>query len=109
MTFGDLPVVGVLLGTLDDSDSSASLGSAGGFDGGYTVSTQRTYPQYGAGNVVVDAQGVKCPNGTAEIRVQGFDFTPYNGWNGTYTYTLWVWYGQQSNTIQVIKLCVPPR
>lgn len=79
MTFGDLPIVGVLLGTVDGADSSAYLyQDCIGCDQANTlVGTQKIFPQFGAGNVVLDAQGAKCPLGTAEIGVRGFDFSQY--------------------------------
>jgi hypothetical protein len=86
MTFGDLPVVGVLLS--DDF-------------GVY---------HYGAGYVIVDGGGVTCPTNTANISVQGFDLTPYNGWNGIYTGfecgPLGCW---PTRPAHVSTLCVTPR
>jgi hypothetical protein len=91
LTFGDMPVVGVLLVDIGSSDGALLT-------------------EYGAGNVVVDGDGVRCPPNTAEISVRGFDFTPYNGWNGIYIDSGCNPFGGcRSRPLRVSTLCVTPR
>jgi hypothetical protein len=82
MTFGDLPVVGVI--------GSYNGNNEPGFVAGYTPNDD-------------------CPPGTARINVNGFDFTPYNGWNGTHTIRYQFGWFIYYETHSVATLCVVPK
>jgi hypothetical protein len=99
MTFGDFPVVGVLgqqvctnIGWGDTSPYCTSFGPA--FTAGYVT-------------------GDSCPEGTAAITVNGFNFSQYNGWNGLGTgygcdTSRW-WMTCSYSTYKTGTLCVVPK
>lgn len=70
MTFGDLPVVGVL--------GQFVCTAIGYYDGLYCSASGASFT---AGNT----SGDSCPENTAAITVNGFNFSQYNGWNGLAT------------------------
>lgn len=112
MTFGSMPVVGVLF----DAQPYVSYRGLRYFldeciaDSGFTncgvgLAAGKVKSNYLNGMLT----GFSCPANTASIPVEGFDFTNYNGWNGVYRRQE-VFFGFNKEVTYTIKtLCVVPQ
>jgi hypothetical protein len=109
MTFGSMPVVGLLFNSFSTMGECTTNGNDS-VSCGATIAAGQVKTHYYTGcNCGWQVAGFSCPANTASISVDGFDFTKYNGWDGIYHTNRFNIFTGREEIYTVTTLCVVPQ